>query len=257
MTAADVRAAEAESWFDPAGFLLATDNRDQVVGFHWNQSAPATPTAGAPDRRGVRARGAPGRTGRWSRPGADHGRLRYLHERRGMVRVIAVRRIGQRRRHWPYTTTRFHTVGRGWSSMRTEPPVRLCHSVRTSRSRVLGCQITHNGRLRSHLAVPSSPLVQLVVPGRPRPLPTVRVTRLAQSWSKELASGGGSEGEDQTAGQRGRGGLGDERLSCSAWPRPAHCAGCLWFRQTTRPALGVDRQQHGGPRRVSSARPVR
>jgi mycothiol synthase len=35
MTEADVRADERESWFDPAGFLLAVDAEDRLLGFHW------------------------------------------------------------------------------------------------------------------------------------------------------------------------------------------------------------------------------
>jgi len=38
LTEADVVATEKESWFDPAGFFLATDNdTDKIVGFHWTK----------------------------------------------------------------------------------------------------------------------------------------------------------------------------------------------------------------------------
>ncbi len=34
---AQLRLREAESWFDPAGFLLAVDGADRVLGFHWTK----------------------------------------------------------------------------------------------------------------------------------------------------------------------------------------------------------------------------
>jgi mycothiol synthase len=37
LTVADVEATERESWFDPAGFFLAVDEDDTVVGFHWTK----------------------------------------------------------------------------------------------------------------------------------------------------------------------------------------------------------------------------
>ena len=40
LTADDVRATEAEPWFDPAGFFLAVDADDRVVGFHWTKTHP-------------------------------------------------------------------------------------------------------------------------------------------------------------------------------------------------------------------------
>jgi mycothiol synthase len=37
LTVADVEAAEKEAWFDPAGFFLAVDEHDKVIGFHWTK----------------------------------------------------------------------------------------------------------------------------------------------------------------------------------------------------------------------------
>jgi mycothiol synthase len=40
LTEADVVATENESWFDAAGFFLAVDDDDKVVGFHWTKIHP-------------------------------------------------------------------------------------------------------------------------------------------------------------------------------------------------------------------------
>jgi mycothiol synthase len=37
LTVADVAATEKESWFDPAGFFLAVDKSNKVIGFHWTK----------------------------------------------------------------------------------------------------------------------------------------------------------------------------------------------------------------------------
>jgi mycothiol synthase len=37
LTVEDVEAAEKEAWFDPAGFFLAVDEKDRVLGFHWTK----------------------------------------------------------------------------------------------------------------------------------------------------------------------------------------------------------------------------
>jgi mycothiol synthase len=40
MTRADLDARMAEPWFDPAGFLLAVDSADRLLGFHWTKVHP-------------------------------------------------------------------------------------------------------------------------------------------------------------------------------------------------------------------------
>lgn len=40
LSAEDVRATEAECWFDAAGFLVAVDASDSVLGFHWTKVHP-------------------------------------------------------------------------------------------------------------------------------------------------------------------------------------------------------------------------
>lgn len=40
MTRADLDARMAEPWFDPAGFLLAVDAADRILGYHWTKVHP-------------------------------------------------------------------------------------------------------------------------------------------------------------------------------------------------------------------------
>ncbi|MER6991911.1 mycothiol synthase [Saccharopolyspora hirsuta] len=40
MTEQDLRMKEREDWFDPAGFFLAVDDRDELLGFHWTKVHP-------------------------------------------------------------------------------------------------------------------------------------------------------------------------------------------------------------------------
>jgi mycothiol synthase len=43
LTVDELRAEEAEAWFDPQGFFVAVDASDKVVGFHWTKVHPADP----------------------------------------------------------------------------------------------------------------------------------------------------------------------------------------------------------------------
>jgi len=38
---------EAEPWFDPKGFLLAVDDEDRLLGFHWTKVHGASPSEGS------------------------------------------------------------------------------------------------------------------------------------------------------------------------------------------------------------------
>ncbi|ALE07058.1 mycothiol acetyltransferase [Arthrobacter sp. ERGS1:01] len=41
MTFSDLQARMAEAWFDPAGFFLAVNGDDEILGFHWTKVHPA------------------------------------------------------------------------------------------------------------------------------------------------------------------------------------------------------------------------
>jgi len=87
MSADDVRAAEAEPWFDADGLLLAVDADDRLLGFHWTKVHPD-----AGDGRpigevyvvGVRPDAQGGGLGR----ALTMAGLHHLRERRGMDRVM-------------------------------------------------------------------------------------------------------------------------------------------------------------------------
>jgi mycothiol synthase len=58
---AQLRMREAEPWFDPAGFLLAVDEADRLLGFHWTKEHAAPEPIGEvyvlgvdPSARGIR-----------------------------------------------------------------------------------------------------------------------------------------------------------------------------------------------------------
>jgi mycothiol synthase len=46
LTVEELLATEAESWFDPAGFFLAVDADDTLLGYHWTKVHPGEPPVG-------------------------------------------------------------------------------------------------------------------------------------------------------------------------------------------------------------------
>jgi mycothiol synthase len=46
LTVEELRATESESWFDPAGFFLAVDADDKLLGYHWTKVHPGEPPVG-------------------------------------------------------------------------------------------------------------------------------------------------------------------------------------------------------------------
>lgn len=87
VTADDIRATEREPWFEAAGFLLAVDTADRILGFHWTKVHPDGGD-GAPIGEvyvvGVRPDAQGGGLGR----SLTVAGLRHLSERRGMTRVM-------------------------------------------------------------------------------------------------------------------------------------------------------------------------
>jgi mycothiol synthase len=91
MSVADLRADEAEPWFDPAGFLLAVDEQDTLRGFHWTKvhaEGAAGDEPGVPMGEvyvvGVNPDAQGGGLGR----ALTMAGLRYLAQQRGMDRVM-------------------------------------------------------------------------------------------------------------------------------------------------------------------------
>ncbi len=46
LTVEELRDTETEGWFDPAGFFLAVDADDKVLGYHWTKVHPGEPPIG-------------------------------------------------------------------------------------------------------------------------------------------------------------------------------------------------------------------
>lgn len=83
MTEADVRSDEAERWFDPAGFVLAVDAEERLLGFHWtkvHEAVVAEPSAQPVGEVYVIAVD-PGAHGRGLGTALLAAGLRHLHQR--------------------------------------------------------------------------------------------------------------------------------------------------------------------------------
>ncbi|MBM3685748.1 MAG: mycothiol synthase [Actinobacteria bacterium] len=76
-TQADLDRRKAESWFDPSGFLVATDSDDQIAGFHWTKVHGGDHPHGHDDHARLHAEGV------------DHSHG-HGHEPLGEVYVIGV-----------------------------------------------------------------------------------------------------------------------------------------------------------------------
>ena len=107
----DLELREAEPWFDPAGFLLAVDANDRLLGFHWTKvHGGADPGAHVTraHRRGLRASGVdPSARACTSAAALTLAGLRHLRDR-GIARGDALRRRGQRRRRPHLRGARLH-----------------------------------------------------------------------------------------------------------------------------------------------------
>ena len=109
MTRADLDARMAEPWFDPAGFLLAVDPADRILGFHWTKVHPRHgdhPAIGevyvvgvTPDAQGSGLGQGP------------HGRRHQAPAGPGAPRRHALRRCRQHPRRRPLPPARIHPLG--------------------------------------------------------------------------------------------------------------------------------------------------
>jgi mycothiol synthase len=78
-----VQLREAEPWFDPAGFLLAVDEQDRLLGYHWTKVHDTTPPVGEVYVLGV----DPAERGRKLGAVLTAAGLAYLRDR-GLERVM-------------------------------------------------------------------------------------------------------------------------------------------------------------------------
>lgn len=88
MTLEDLRQRQAESWFDPAGLLLAVEEQDpeRILGFHWTKRHPAT--GSEPARGEVYVVGvAPQQQGRHLGRALTIAGLRHLDEQ-GLAEIL-------------------------------------------------------------------------------------------------------------------------------------------------------------------------